>query len=237
MTPLSESFALPKDYYGQVRRLATSGAGASGVPASSATSNADWDPEGDSAISVSRGLFEMFFFILITILMLSMVSGIIIDTFGSIRDTNLQRQTQLSNFDFISGLPVEDIKKSARRLGAPKGYQDHAANRQYMWDYSSFIYYVQTKKTMDLTGPESTVKTLVERKDHRWIPSSRCMLSERAEAQDVEAEEDEQRAWDKVEARVIATIERSNEKLAKILREQLQHSRGQGRGEEERDLL
>merc|ERR1719473_2018823 len=40
---------------------------------------------GTSNISVSRGMFDMFFFILITILMLSMVSGIIIDTFGSIR--------------------------------------------------------------------------------------------------------------------------------------------------------
>jgi len=173
-----------------------------------------------SNISVSRGLFDMFFFVLITILMMSMVSGIIIDTFGSIRDTNIQRSGQHLNFDFISGLPVEEIKNAARRLGIPKGYQDHAANRQHLWDYSSFIYYVQTKRSMDLTGPESYIKHLIERKDWRWIPSSRCMLVERAESQEKAEDEDEQ-AWEKIEARMMSTIERSNERLSKLIREQV----------------
>lgn len=173
-----------------------------------------------SNISVSRGLFDMFFFVLISILMLNMVAGIIIDTFGSIRDTNMQRSGELLNFDFISGLPVEDIKKAARRLSTPKGYEDHAANRQHKWDYSSFIYYVLTKRTMDLSGPESYIKHLIQRKDTRWIPSSRCMLVERAELQDKAEDEDDQ-ALEKMESRLLSSIERSNQRLEKLIREQV----------------
>jgi hypothetical protein len=177
-------------------------------------------PNDTSNISVSRGLFDMFFFVLITILMLSMVSGIIIDTFGSIRDSNNARSGELLNYDFISGISVEEIKAAARRLGIAKGFQEHAANRQHLWDYSSFIYYVQTKRAMDLTGPESYIKALIQRKDLRWVPASRCMLVERATQAEEEVEE-EQQAMEKLENRLLSTIERSHERLAKLVREQV----------------
>jgi len=173
-----------------------------------------------SDISISRGLYDASFFILITVLMLSMVSGIIIDQFGSIRDANNERRDLLQNFDFISGCQVEDLKKAARRLNIAKGYEDHSSSRQNMWDYSSFIYYVQNKRQMDLTGPESYIKHCLQRKDNRWVPAARCMLLERAEQQDKE-EDDGDQAVEKLEARLMAQIERSTEKLGKLVREQM----------------
>jgi len=46
------------------------------------------------------------------------------------------------------------------------------------------------------------------------------MLVERAESQEKAEDEDEQ-AWEKIEARMMSTIERSNERLSKLIREQV----------------
>jgi len=173
-----------------------------------------------SNISVSRGLFDISFFVLISILFFSMVAGLVIDTFGAMRDTKMRRQGELANYDFISGLPIADIKKAARRLGIPKGTEEHCNNRQHLWDYSSFVYYLQNKKENDLAGAESYVKNLVERKDNRWIPSGRCMMIERAEIVD-RAENEDGEVWDKLEKKIIQTVEKSNDRLAKLIREQV----------------
>lgn len=70
--------------------------------------------------------------------------------------------------------------KAARKLGVKDGDKEHLEEKQNMWDYASFVLYLQEKSAMDFTGPEAYISHLLEGEDNNWIPSLRCSLLERA---------------------------------------------------------
>eukprot|EP00747_Dinoflagellata_sp_TGD_P044481 gnl/TRDRNA2_/TRDRNA2_143297_c1_seq1.p1 gnl/TRDRNA2_/TRDRNA2_143297_c1~~gnl/TRDRNA2_/TRDRNA2_143297_c1_seq1.p1 ORF type:complete len:427 (+),score=52.03 gnl/TRDRNA2_/TRDRNA2_143297_c1_seq1:191-1282(+) len=134
-------------------------------------------------VPVQEAIFQYVFVWVLGSLLLNIIVAIIFDSFGSLRDARKERKQNLASFCFISGLPVEVVKNAAKSLGLPNGFRDHEERSQNMWDYASFIIYVQTKDAYRLTGPESCIKQMLHDSDHRWIPTSRSLLVEQAEQQ------------------------------------------------------
>eukprot|EP00746_Dinoflagellata_sp_MGD_P142772 gnl/MRDRNA2_/MRDRNA2_75700_c0_seq3.p1 gnl/MRDRNA2_/MRDRNA2_75700_c0~~gnl/MRDRNA2_/MRDRNA2_75700_c0_seq3.p1 ORF type:complete len:1275 (-),score=168.89 gnl/MRDRNA2_/MRDRNA2_75700_c0_seq3:61-3597(-) len=134
-----------------------------------------------SALDPSRALFDYMTFWIFNIVIFNMVAGLIIDTFGSVRDEKADRLQRLTSFCFISGFHMERIEKAALNLGIVNGFVEHTNHHQNKWDYAGFILSLNLKNPTDRTGIESYIAEQLARGDNRWIPSSRCMFVERAE--------------------------------------------------------
>lgn len=65
---------------------------------------------------VVRFIFDNFFNLLVIIVMLNIVSGIIIDTFGELRETLKEYKEDLKNLCFICGIDKETIEKESINL-------------------------------------------------------------------------------------------------------------------------
>lgn len=62
-----------------------------------------------------------------------MVAGIIIDTFGSLKDKMLEKKSFLTEYCFICGIETEKLDKSSEY-----GCYSHIKKNHYMWNY---VYY------------------------------------------------------------------------------------------------
>jgi hypothetical protein len=132
-------------------------------------------------LGMTRATFDYIFFWVFSVLFFSMVSGVIIDTYGAIRDEEEHRKHLLSNFSFVSGIPAEQIDKAALKLNLANGFSFHVEQQQNKWDYAAFILSVRLKDPTEFTGLESYVSGMLSAQDHRWIPLKRCMIIERVE--------------------------------------------------------
>jgi len=135
----------------------------------------------ESYATVSEAVYDYFFVFLIAVVLMTIFAGMIIDSFAKARTSRGEQALRLAESCFISGIPIERLKKAARKLGVANGDQLHLTECQYMWDYSSFILLLQTKAETEFTGPEQYIKTLLDTENTNWIPSLRCSLVERAE--------------------------------------------------------
>ena len=61
-----------------------------------------------------RFFFDNIYYILLMIIMINIVAGIIIDTFGTLREELNKYNYDLQNYCFICGFDAETIEKSSR---------------------------------------------------------------------------------------------------------------------------
>jgi hypothetical protein len=69
-----------------------------------------------------RFFFDNFYHILLMVIMINIVSGIIIDTFGSLREELQRYKHDLDNFCFICGFDIEAIEKNSKNN---LGFKNH----------------------------------------------------------------------------------------------------------------
>jgi len=133
--------------------------------------------------------FDLLFVVLISIFLLNIVFGIIIDTFGSLREQQHDREDLLSNYCFICGLPRQDFdaasseyKKKHEAMSSGNsasfggGYNFHMSNEHNVYDYLGFIVYLERKDKTDFTGLESYVSSELEKGEYgTWLPHMRAL--------------------------------------------------------------
>ena len=142
----------------------------------------------DNSHFTSRIVYDVVFFVFISVLLLNIIFGIIIDTFGNLREIQAEELRLRTSFCFICGLPKElfDARanavvraKSGRDAGS--GGSDHSQREQlnfaghirrehHMWDYLFFLLYLKEKPSCNYTGLESYLAELVNRDDFSWVP-------------------------------------------------------------------
>merc|ERR1719191_960511 len=111
---------------------------------------------------VSRFAFDVAFFVIIGTVLLNIVFGIILDSFGALRDETQSRQEYFETTCFICGLKSSAIDNAARQKGVP-GWDHHTKYEHSMWNYMYFIFLVRNKKVVDYTGPEQAVRALMDK--------------------------------------------------------------------------
>uniref|UniRef100_A0A7S1HM23 Ion transport domain-containing protein n=4 Tax=Hemiselmis andersenii TaxID=464988 RepID=A0A7S1HM23_HEMAN len=97
--------------------------------------------------------FVVAFFILITLVLLNVIFGIIIDSFGQLRGAQEEVTKQMHNECFICG-------KDRHAFNDPSvnsTFHAHINQEHRVWDYICFIVYVVLKNTTELTGTEQFV--------------------------------------------------------------------------------
>lgn len=135
----------------------------------------DWYP---------RMAFDLTFWIVITTITMTVIIGIIIDTFGMLRDENQTREGYFKNTTFIACIERPNIDKVANIMGLPNGW-DHLENaitgKQAPWKYLNFMFYLQHKDPAKFTGAETKINALMIDGDVAWLPLGTCKVMQSAQ--------------------------------------------------------
>lgn len=140
------------------------------------------DNTGVNNITETYG-FGRFFFdntsnIILVWIMLNIVGGIIIDTFGSLREEENEKLRDKEDNCFICGnlkfflfilnlLRAVFDRNSSQSSG---GFQEHIKINHYMWNYLFFIAYLKWKDETEYSGIESYVSGRMDEDDLSWVP-------------------------------------------------------------------
>eukprot|EP00615_Pteridomonas_danica_P005853 CAMPEP_0114339576 /NCGR_PEP_ID=MMETSP0101-20121206/7817_1 /TAXON_ID=38822 ORGANISM="Pteridomonas danica, Strain PT" /NCGR_SAMPLE_ID=MMETSP0101 /ASSEMBLY_ACC=CAM_ASM_000211 /LENGTH=2941 /DNA_ID=CAMNT_0001472581 /DNA_START=113 /DNA_END=8938 /DNA_ORIENTATION=+ len=126
------------------------------------TSNSDGDRY------IWRMVYDLTFFVWVGIMLFNVLTGLIVDTFGALRDEANEREDTLSNQCYICGFTrsgYDDIGVT----NAPS-FDIHAEEEHNIWNYVYFYRYLTTKDPSDYNGVESYVADMIEQTNLGWLP-------------------------------------------------------------------
>eukprot|EP01017_Pseudomicrothorax_dubius_P003467 TRINITY_DN10501_c0_g1_i8.p1 TRINITY_DN10501_c0_g1~~TRINITY_DN10501_c0_g1_i8.p1 ORF type:complete len:253 (-),score=67.27 TRINITY_DN10501_c0_g1_i8:123-881(-) len=165
-------------------------------------------------------LFHNLFNIILLVILIKLFAGIIIDTFGYLREKENEKMRDIKDVCFICGNNRETFDKKSAKIG----FLAHTQIEHNIWNYVFFIAYLNHKKKLDYNGIEDYVKTLVKAKDISWFPLNKAIaLQEVEDSTNVEQVDhmefigknigslekqfvDVDRAWSAIESRVNSKI-------------------------------
>ena len=105
----------------------------------------------------------------ISLLLIAIISGIIIDKFGELRQRKQEYEQDLQTSCFICGT---ERKEFDRDPDTPS-FSEHVKLRHNVWDYVYFIAYLQFqegKQSQNMTAVEKYVLKMIRKGDNRWFP-------------------------------------------------------------------
>lgn len=114
-------------------------------------------------------VFEFLYFVVILIIMLNVIFGIIIDTFGELRQIKSDTEDDIKNKCFICSIDRYTFDRLA------EGFEFHIKKEHNMWEYLFFLVHLNQKDVNNYTGPESFVKACVDARDAKWFPVNKAV--------------------------------------------------------------
>ncbi|CAD8076144.1 unnamed protein product [Paramecium sonneborni] len=154
----------------------------------------------------SRFVFDNAVNIVLVMIMLNMIQGIIIDTFGSLREKLQERIKDQTMKCFICGITREKFEKNDE--GGGMGFQEHIVLEHYMWNYIYYYAYLKHKDENDYNGNESYIKSKIDLKDISWMPIKRARFAEE--------EMDDQQKGNEIQEAIEIKMKAMNDSLEKI---------------------
>jgi len=114
----------------------------------------------------SRFVMDMFFYLIITVVLLNIFFGIIIDTFGKLRNLKVEREADEANRCFICGIDVHDFIKR----GSAVSFKQHRDQSHNMWNYLYFAMLIWQQHRDYDNSVEMHVRKCMENGDVSWFP-------------------------------------------------------------------
>ena len=145
-------------------------------------------------------VFDLTYFIIINTIILNIVFGIIVDTFGDMRDEQFRRKEIVEN----TCLVCLNDKKSI--LETKNEFDDHIKYQHNIWDYVYFLNYLKHKPFKDLTIPEMEAWESTRKKLHDWLPPKKSMFLKK-----IRLDEDQQE--DELMINILSEINQKSNKL------------------------
>ena len=96
-----------------------------------------------------RLLFNITFFIIVTIILLNIIFGIIVDTFAALRDERREIEEDIEKF----ALCVEGNNMSLNLKGG--GWNKHIQKENNIWAYLGFVIYIKKNRLLSVMGLKS----------------------------------------------------------------------------------
>jgi len=138
----------------------------------------NWNEEN----AIFRITYDATFFFLVIIILMNILFGIIIDTFGELRAKANSIQEDIENKCFICGIDRREFDRLSQF-----GFEHHINVEHNPWNYLAFNMYLKRKEKTEYTGPEQYVSDMIQNKNYRFIPHL-CSLSIK---NDIASDEDE----------------------------------------------
>lgn len=104
----------------------------------------------------SDTIFDIAFFLIITIVGLNVVFGIIVDSFSELRDEKFQRKDQMESECFICTIKNYEFEQRA------SGFQDHVHIDHHMWNYLFYMIYLMDKDATEYSSHEHYIAKVLE---------------------------------------------------------------------------
>lgn len=117
-----------------------------------------------------RSLYDITFKFTVVIIMLSIVKGIIVDTFGALREEDQEKTEDMEGKCYMCGIERESFDKIRT-----KTFVVHIKQSHNMWDYVYFLVYLGQKSRTELNGEELYVYENFEKAKYDWVPNKRCL--------------------------------------------------------------
>jgi len=125
-----------------------------------------------------RYALDISYTIIMVWLVWQMVSGLIVDTFESLRGTREEKEDDMKSTCFICGLDKEKIEKYyPGKEGFEKHLQDHS-----VVNYFFYIFYLEDKDSSEYSGLESYIKNEIDQESISWFPHERSLKIEEWES-------------------------------------------------------
>jgi len=125
-----------------------------------------------------RVAFDVSYFIVFGIMLLNTIVALIVDSFSALRMETEARDHNNETQTFISCIDRKVIETVAQAAGIADGWDYHESKKQNKWDYMAFIFHLGEKSAEDYTGPEQSIREMIENKDVKWLPIGRSMMLE-----------------------------------------------------------
>ncbi|KAM9726666.1 ryanodine receptor 2-like [Menidia menidia] len=125
------------------------------------------DPAGDD-FEVERIVFDITFFFFVIVILLAIIQGLIIDSFGELRDQQEQVKEDMETKCFICGMGSEYFDTT------PHGFETHTLQEHNLANYLFFLMYLINKDETEHTGQESYVWKMYQERCWEFFPVGDC---------------------------------------------------------------
>ncbi|GMI00699.1 hypothetical protein TrST_g8820 [Triparma strigata] len=125
----------------------------------------------DPTVWRNRMLYDITFFVVLGVLLFDVVTGVILDTFGELREEVNDRADKMENETYISGITREKIEELE---GNAVDFTQVNQQQQDKWNYLYFLIYLNNKEPSEMNGAESYVSKAVADEDTCWLPQKTC---------------------------------------------------------------
>jgi len=116
-----------------------------------------------------RFIFDLTFYMLIIIILLNVVFGIILDTFGELRDDRQAFEEDIKTKCFICALPDNTFQQKAL------GFKYHIKSEHNLWNYVYFFTYLDLKSRDEYTFAEEYVYDKKKASDISFFPIEKAI--------------------------------------------------------------
>ena len=134
-------------------------------------------------------IYRWFYFVIINIIMMNIVFGIIVDTFGELRGEKIAKMEDRTGICFICGHERVVFEREG------KGFQTHIDEDHNMWQYLNFLLYILLLDKDDLNALESHLyKCLYESssiKNIMFYPQQRALILQQSKMDEVASEHEQ----------------------------------------------
>jgi hypothetical protein len=127
-------------------------------------------PELSSSKTLVRYTFDLSFFMIVTIGLLNLIFGIIIDTFSSLREAANNENAIMANKCTVCGLSRQEFERHT--VG---GWSHHYKREHNIWAYYSFLLHLDTKDPTEYTGLEDYVSACRKQRSLAWLPRHKAL--------------------------------------------------------------
>eukprot|EP00941_MAST-03F_sp_MAST-3F-sp1_P001155 g1155.t1 len=131
-------------------------------------------------------LYDLFLFYLITIVILAIVSGLVIDTFSELRGEREEKYEDKSNICTICSIDRNEIERAGITFNA------HIKNQHNMWSYMKYFLHLWEYDPDDFNGMEDYVFAQIENGDIDFFPvnAATCLQPKKVIVVDDEDEDE-----------------------------------------------
>ena len=121
-----------------------------------------------------RYALDISYTIIMVWLVWQMVSGLIVDTFESLRGIREDKEDDMKSTCFICDLDKEEIEKYYRgKEGFEKHLKDHS-----VFNYFFYTFYLEDKASSEYSGLESYIKDQIDKESISWFPNGTSLKIE-----------------------------------------------------------
>jgi hypothetical protein len=165
---------------------------------------------------VPRIIFDLGFYFTIPLIAISIIFGIVIDTFAQLRAEKEDKQRDMISNCFICSLPRDLFDRHA------KGFEHHIHHDHNLWAYLYFMTYLRYKPKEDYTGIESYVASCIARNSTEFFPTAKALALKRHQ-------DEEKRSSGRVETQV-EQLREEMARLTEMMKAMVQAGAGQRAG-------